>query len=244
MSRRAKTSSKTATHRPAVRGGGGVGWTAWLGLAALLVLCVLWYFLPVAEGTKALRNWVMALGVLGVVAFAAIYIVGTLLLVPGGALTLAAGLIFGFWGFPLVVVSGTISASLAFLIARYMMRDRVKALVRKKPVYGAIDDAITEDGWKIVGLVRLSPLVPFGLQNYLFGTTEVSFAGYVAATFFGIMPGTLVYIWLGTLGGATGGHKTGPGEWALLGLGLAATVVVSVLVGRKAQQKLKKAGVK
>ena len=209
-----------------------------------MAICVLWYFLPVAEWSEALRTWVESLGILGVVAFAAIYIVGTVLLVPGAPMTIAAGVIFGFWALPLVVASATTSASLAFLIARYFARSRVKALVEKKPVYAAIDEAITEDGWKIVGLVRLSPLVPFSLQNYLFGATEVGFLGYFLATLFGIIPGTLVYVWLGTIGGSTGGDSAGPGQWVLLALGLAATVIVSFVVGRKAQQKLAKVGVK
>lgn len=245
MSSRVKSSTKVASkdaRNKKASPGGGLGWTTWLGLAAVVVLCILWYFLPIAQWTESLRSWVKSLGVLGILTFAAIHLVATVLLVPGAALTIAAGVVYGFWAFPLVVATATVSASLAFLIGRYIARDSVKALVRKKPVYRAIDDAITEDGWKIVGLVRLSPLVPFGLQNYLFGTTEVTFAGYAAATFFGIMPGTLVYVWLGTLGGATNEHKTGPGEWALLGLGFAATVVVSILVGRKAQQKLNKSG--
>ncbi len=102
----------------------------------------------------------------------------------------------------LVVVAATAGATLAFLIARHLVRQKVESLVEERPKFKAVDEAVSEDGWKIVGLLRLSPLVPFNLQNYFFGVTDVGLLPYVAATFFGIMPGTLLYVYLGTLGKA------------------------------------------
>ena len=98
-----------------------------------------------------------------------------------------------------------------------------------------VDRAIEEEGWKIVVLLRLNPLIPFNLQNYFFGATKIGFLPYLAATFFGIMPGGAAYIYLGALGkvAAVGG---GTLKTALLGLGLAATVILVVIIARKAMR--------
>ena len=90
-------------------------------------------------------------------------------------------------------------------------------------------------------LFRLSPLVPFNLQNYLFGITAVPFGSYVAATFFGIAPATAVFVAVGALGEAALDGR--PEKWALLGGGLLATVTAVVLVTRKARALLREAGV-
>jgi uncharacterized membrane protein YdjX (TVP38/TMEM64 family) len=105
----------------------------------------------------------------------------------------------------------------------------------------ALDKAVAEDGWKIVGLLRLSPLVPFNLQNYLFGATGIPFLHFVAATFFGIIPGTALYTYFGVLGGAAG--AAGPVKWVFFAIGLAATIGVAVLIARKAKEKLREAGI-
>ena len=170
------------------------------------------------------------------------YIALVVLLAPAGVMSIAAGLIYGAWAFPLVVVSATIGAALAFLLARYLARDAVKGLLERRPVLRVVDRAIEEVGWKIVVLLRLNPLIPFNLQNYFFGATKIGFLPYLAATFFGIMPGAAAYIYLGALGevaaGGGGGLKT-----ALLGLGLAATVILVVIIARKARAKLRSLGV-
>src|SRR5207248_10295897 len=104
----------------------------------------------------------------------------------------------------------------------------------------ALDRAGAEEGWKIVGLLRLSPLVPFKLKSYAFGATGIPFMHFVAATFFGIITGTALYIYLGVLGAAAG--EAGPLKWVFFALGLVATIAVTALIARKAKQKLRKAG--
>jgi uncharacterized membrane protein YdjX (TVP38/TMEM64 family) len=109
----------------------------------------------------------------------------------------------------------------------------------------AVDKAVKDEGWKVVFLLRLSPLVPFNLQNYFFGATDVGTLAYVVATFFGIMPGTARYIYLGSLGhAATTSNMSGSSRTMLPAAGLAATVLVVVLVGRKAKAKLHEIGVR
>ena len=134
---------------------------------------------------------------------------------------------------------------LLLLAARYLVRDRIKGMIEKRPKFQAVDKAVTEEGWKVVLLLRLSPLVPFNLQNYFFGITQIKFWHYVLATFVGIIPGVMLYLYLGAIGGALtgGGGGWGTVQWVFFGIGLAATIVVAFLVTKKAKEKLKEAGV-
>jgi uncharacterized membrane protein YdjX (TVP38/TMEM64 family) len=107
----------------------------------------------------------------------------------------------------------------------------------------AVDKAISEKGWKVVALLRLSPLFPFNLQNYFYGVTEIKFWHYVSATLVGILPGALMYVYLGAAGETvlgTGGDADGRGalRWGLFAAGLGATIIVTVLITRKAKAKL------
>ena len=214
----------------------------WKWIAAALVLIALvaaWFLLPVKEWSESFQAWIKELGVLGVVVFAVVYVVATVLMVPVSVLTIGAGLAFGLAiGFPVVVVAATIGATLAFVIARYLVHERVESLVAKRPKLKAVNAAVSEGGWKIVGLLRLSPVLPFNVQNYLYGVTDIKLAHYVPATFVGIMPGTLLYAYLGAAGKAATSGGGGPLQWTFFGVGLLATAIVTVYVTRQARQKL------
>src|SRR5690606_28498352 len=113
----------------------------------------------------------------------------TVLLIPGSALTLGAGALFGvFWGTVYASTGATLGATCAFLIGRYLARDWVAARIARRPAFVAIDRAVAEEGWKIVGLTRLSPIFPFVLLNYAFGLTRVSLRDYVFASWLGMLP--------------------------------------------------------
>lgn len=218
----------------------------WLGIGLVLIaIAAAWLLLPLDAWFRAFNQWVQELGAVGGLIFGAVYVLATVLLLPASPLSIAAGLTFGLaWGFVLVSVSATLGAAAAFLVARYLARHHVEKMVRQRPRFQAVDRAISEDGWKVVVLLRLSPLVPFNLQNYFYGLTDVRFWHYVAATFFGIMPGVLLYVYIGAAGRAvTGEGFGGAAQWALFAAGLIATLVVTVLVTRKARARLKDAGV-
>ena len=206
-----------------------------IGAAVVIALAVAGFLLPVGEWVASLEDWIVGLGALGVVAFAALYVLATIALVPASAFTLLAGLAYGPWGVPLVVCSATVGACLAFLIGRHLARERVRKRVAGNAKLEAVDRAVAEEGWKVVGLLRLSPVFPFGLQNYFFGITEVGFVPYALATFVGIVPGTALYVYLGGLGRAGGG---GPAQWAFLVAGLIATAAVVWLVTKRARAAL------
>ncbi len=196
-----------------------------------------WLLLPVKEWIESLEQWITGLGALGVVAFAVIYVVATCTLIPASALTLLAGLAYGVWGYPLVVGSATCGAGAAFLIGRYLARDRVQKQIENHRKFGAVNQAVGEGGWKVVILLRLSPVFPFGLQNYFFSVSTIGFWPYVKATFVGIMPGTALYVYLGSIGKAAGSDG-GVARWTLLGAGLIATAVVVWLVTARARKAL------
>lgn len=217
-------------------------WPAVGASAALALLVTAWLLLPVAAWTGAFVDWVAGLGVWGPVLYAAVYAAALVGLAPGGPLSIGAGLAFGFVGLPVVLVGATAGAALAFLVSRHLLRGRVRGLIERRPVLLAVDRAVADEGWRVVGLLRLSPLVPFNLQNYFFGVTRVGFWPYTAATAAGITPGAALYVYLGMLG-RTAGHDAGPLRWALLGAGLLATLAVAVVIGRKARRTLLDKGV-
>ena len=206
-----------------------------IGAGVMIALAAAGFLLPIGDWVKSLEGWISDLGALGVVVFVVLYVIATVALVPASAFTLLAGLAYGPWGFPLVVGSATLGACAAFLIGRHLARERVKRRVEGNDKLQAVDRAVEQEGWKIVGLLRLSPVFPFGLQNYFFGITEIGFVPYALATFVGIMPGTALYVYLGSIGKAGGG---GPAQWALLIAGLVATAAVVWLVTRRARAAL------
>ena len=185
--------------------------------------------------------WIEGLGPWGPVIFVGLYIVATVAFVPGSVLTLGAGALFGVgFGSVLVSTAATLGATAAFLVGRYLARDWVARRIAGNTTFATIDRAVAAEGWKIVGLTRLSPVFPFTLLNYAFGLTQVSLRDYVLASWIGMMPGTVMYVYVGTLIRAAGGgdRTRTTGEWILYGIGFAATVAVTVLITRVARRAL------
>lgn len=221
--------------------GGRVKRVLSLAFALLVVAAVVaWYVLPIEEWVLDFTAWIESLGASGVIAFGIVYVVGTLLMAPASVMSITAGLAFGLWGVPFVLAAGTTGAALAFLLARYVAHERVTQALEGHPNFKAVGRAIDEEGWKVVGLMRLSPPVPFAVTNYFFGVTNVGFWPFVLTTLIGIVPATLVYVNLGAMGqAAVTGREGHAMRWVLLALGLVATVAAAVLVTRKAKEKLR-----
>jgi len=218
-----------------------VPWTklalAALGLAALIALGKL-----AGSRVDELRSWTLGLGPLAPIVFVALYAVGVVAFLPGSALTLAGGAIFGVVkGTAIVFTAAVLGSTAAFLIARYLARGFVERRIAGNAKFAAIDRAIGQQGRKIVFLLRLSPVFPFSLGNYALGLTRVSLADYVIAAA-GMLPGTLLYVYVGSLAGdvasaaASGGAQTG--KTALTAVGLAATALVTVFITRIARRAL------
>ncbi|WP_413198620.1 TVP38/TMEM64 family protein [Nostoc piscinale] len=194
-----------------------------------------------------LVTYVNSLGIWGIVAYIGIYNLATLLFIPGSVLTLKAGCLFGvFWGSVYVLIAAIIGAVLAFMIGRYFSRNWVSKQIEQHPKLKAIDVAVAKEGWKIVLLTRLCPLFPFNLLNYFFGVTQVSLKDYILGSF-GILPGTVMYVYMGTLAGnlamtnmssqtLTPEAKTY--QLIMQIIGLIATVAVTIYITKIAQKAL------
>jgi len=217
-----------------------------LALLAVAFLLVFLYFLDVQELFQVALAWISDLGPWGPVFFIVFYILATVFFLPGLIPTMAAGVLFGvIRGTLLVSISSISGAILAFLIGRYLAREWVAAMIRGNQKFEAIDAAVAEEGWKIVGLTRLSPVFPFNLLNYAFGLTQVSLKDYFLASWIGMLPGTVMYVYIGSLAGnlaslGSGERSRTSAEWALYGVGLMATVALTLYLTRIAQRALKR----
>ena len=204
-------------------------------------------FLPVQQWLRSFNDWVCQMGLAGIFIFIVVYATATVLLVPGAILTIGAGFAFGLWkGFLAVCAGSTLGAALAFLVARFIARDKVETIAKGNEKFRNIDNAIGKQGAKLVFLLRLSPVIPFNLSNYFYGLTAVKFWPYVLASWIGMMPGTFLYVYIGTAGkaavSAAGGEavKQGWQYWTFMSIGLVATIVVTIWVTKIARDSLKK----
>jgi uncharacterized membrane protein YdjX (TVP38/TMEM64 family) len=191
--------------------------------------------------------WVKAQGPRGPLFFVLAYTAAVIAFVPGSILTLAGGALFGVgWGTLYVFIAAVLGSSLAFLIARYLARGAVEKQLAGNPKLVAIDRAIAGEGRRIVFLLRLTPAVPFSVLNYGLGLTQVRFVDTLVAAI-GMLPGTLLYVYSGKLIGdvaaLAGGASVpkGPAYWTLIGVGLLATLLVTVLITRTARRALAEA---
>ena len=182
--------------------------------------------------------------VLAPIVFILAYATATVVFIPGGLLTIGGGALFGLWkGTAIVSIASVTAACIAFVLGRTVARNWVVNKIGKSPKFKAIDEAIGREGGKIVFLLRLSPAFPFTLLNYLLGVTKVPFKSYLFASWIGMLPGTFLYVYLGHVAGgianaAAGGEGKSPGEWAMLVVGILATVLVTVYVTKVARKAL------
>ena len=219
-------------------------------LAVAAALLVAARVLPAAAWLAQLNGLFTRLGPWGIGLFVLVYALAAVLFVPGSPLTIGAGVIYGLGpGFAAVSAGSTLGAACAFLVARYLARGRVERWIGADPRFRAIDEAVGRDGGTIVLLTRLSPVFPYNLLNYLYGVTRVRFFAYLLASWIGMLPGTLLYVYLGFAGrtvaqAAAGGPARSPAEYCVCGVGLVATIAVTVHVTRLARRALgRRAGV-
>ena len=193
---------------------------------------------------KSALAWIDNLGAWAAPVFILLYVVAAILLIPGSVLTLGGGALFGVvLGTVYVSIASTLGATCAFLLGRSLARDLVSKRLTNNPKLKALDEALARDGWKIVGLVRLSPIFPYTFTNYAFGVTRVTLAHYVLASWIGMLPATLLYVYLGSLAknlaelGTGHGART-PTQWTLYAVGLLATLAVTIYLTRMARKTL------
>ena len=208
---------------------------ALLGIALIAMLAAM-RFLPVLQWIKAFGEWSAQLGFGGAVIYGVVFGIAAILMVPCLPLTIFAGFAFGmFSGLVAVWIGIAIGAAFGFLFARYVARDIVSQKLAQNDRFRAIDGAIANEGWKIVGLLRLCP-VPFGITNYLYGLTAIKFWPYMAATMVGLLPPNIAFVYLGAFGKRTLDGPRHPLEFVLGGLALVALLGVMIILRRIAQR--------
>jgi uncharacterized membrane protein YdjX (TVP38/TMEM64 family)/membrane-associated phospholipid phosphatase len=207
-----------------------------LALAAVFAAVLL----PVRDWSQPLEDAIAGMSLAaGVAAFCALNTVATLLFVPAWVFPIVAGAVFGFgWGL-VAALAGALSAALAaFLLARHALRRRVERAARRSAAFKSLDQALKKDGWTIVALLRMAPVMPSGAKSYFLGVTRVRLAPYLAASAAGMLPGILLKVYVGSAGrGAL--SEGGALNWSLFAAGVAATVALAVILGRVVRKKLK-----
>jgi len=215
------------------------GRIALAGAALLALAGIVAFVVPARDWTELLeraleeRNLAHALLVFG-----AAYVIGTLLMVPAWIFPIAAGAAFGpWWGMLAAVVCSTLAAAVAFLVARHLARARVERAAKRIETFQAVDKAVRREPFKVVALLRLSPVLPSGLKSYLLGLTTVKPHQYIVASALGMLPGLALKVYLGHIGrGAV--DADGPMGWILLAAGIAATLALTFVVGRAVARRL------
>lgn len=217
-----------------------------LFVAAVILILLLGWALDAARHLQNALFWVDSLGLWGPVVYVGIYILVCIFMIPGSILTLGAGAVFGVLrGTIYTSVGSTLGATVAFMLGRFLLRDWVKQKVETSPRLAAVDEAVDREGAKIVFLLRMSPLVPFSISNYVYGLTPVKLGRYIVASWLGMIPGTIMYVYIGSLArrlaelGAAQ-RSTSPMEWTLYVVGLIATVIATVRVTVVARRALKR----
>ncbi len=217
-----------------------------VAVVAAVAIGVAWFTLPVDRWLLAMVEWIRDAGALGVAIYVGVYVVAAVLFLPGSLVTLAAGFAYGpVWGTVIVFPTATLAATIAFLVGRFFARDWVAKKVEGNARFQAIDNAIGKSGFRIVALLRLSPVFPFNLLNYSLGLTKVRLRDYVLASI-GMLPGTALFVYLGSLiTSATeivSGNRPdgGTAQTVLYWGGLGATLLVTVILTRIARRELAK----
>lgn len=169
-------------------------------------------------------NRVESMGDMGAVYFFFIYLVAEVLAIPAIPLTASAGYLFGVTkGTFVVLLAGSIAAAIGFLIGRTFLRAKVEEILEDYPKFKSIDQAIGKEGLglKLMILLRIAPIFPFSLSNYLYGATSVEFWSYFIGTMIGFTPGTFAYVYTGTVGKALTLDSANSEPWYVYALGLA-----------------------
>ncbi len=198
--------------------------------------------LPYADWASHLAERARQAGAIGVLVFFVVYVISTVALLPGSILTLAIGFAYGpVWGLAIASPASVAAATCAFLLGRTLLRGWAERRVANAARIQAIDTAITREGFKLVALLRLSPLFPFSLLNYALSLTRVRLGTYVLASFIGMLPGTALYVYLGSLAPAaaelsSAARSGGTLRIVIYTVGLVATVA-AVVIGTRAARR-------
>jgi uncharacterized membrane protein YdjX (TVP38/TMEM64 family) len=233
VSEQSGTTAKRAPNSGGARSG---RWRPVVLLLAIVGILVLSHLLGLGDRLGDLRAWIASLGAWGPVVFVLIYLVATVAAVPGSALTLAAGALFGpVVGVIVVAIGANLGASGAFLVSRYFARDATARWLGKSDKFRRLDELTERHGAVMVAFTRLVPLFPFNLLNYGFGLTRVRFGTYVLWTALCMLPGITLFV----VGAAAVTDAVASGEIPVVAIGVVLAVAAALaVVSRRIRTKL------
>lgn len=192
----------------------------------------------------ALVDWSQRIGIWALPVFIGVYVIGTVLFVPGSLLTIAVGFVFGLrMGSVTASLGSMAGASTAFAIGRALGRKRVERWLHGRERFGRLDGALAVNGFQVVFWSRLTPAIPFNLFSYFLGVTRVSFRHYAVASWIGMLPGTILYVGLGAgarsfTDAVRGSHEPSTLHTVLLVVAIVATLALTIVLTRIARQSL------
>ena len=177
----------------------------WIKIVAFIAIIVAVFFVVKEMGymeyfkePQELKKAIDGLGFWGPVVFIGLWIASAVFLLPGGALGLVGGVLFGPWlGTTYTIFGATLGAVAAFLAGKYVARDMVKSMVENNPKLQKIDKGVEEEGWRFLMLTRLVPVFPYNVQNYVYALTGVDLLTYTWTTFVFMLPGSLAFSFAG-----------------------------------------------
>lgn len=215
-----------------------------LALALIVGFFLAVRLLPVGTWIEAFQAWVKELGPIGYLVYILAYIIVCVTFLPASPLTIGAGAIFGFVeGAIVVIVGATLGATASFLLGRTIMRRKIEAMAAGNAKFRALDRAIAREGGKIVFLVRLAPVFPFAYINFAFGLTGVKTLSYIVATFFGIIPVTLAFVYIADAATRTATADLSSTRLIINIVGVVVAILVTAFVTRVALRAVRKAGI-
>lgn len=204
-------------------------WRPAILIAVVVAAVILLRFLGIAERLGDLKEWIRGMGSLAPLAFVLMYIIAVVAALPGLAFTITGAALFGsLTGVILVSIASTVGAGFAFLIARYVARERMVRRFSGNETFRKLDRMTKEHGAVVVAITRLVPLFPFNLLNYGFGLTGIPFRTYLFWSWLCMLPGTVLYV-VG-VDAVLSGLSRGEILWPLIAVAAAAAVILIFLV--------------
>lgn len=191
---------------------------------------------------EATLLWVEQSGPMGWVLFVIAYALSCVLFLPGSVLSFGAGAVYGFWGATMLVSVASVVGALAnFLSTRHLLRGWVGRRFGDSRKFRALDHAAETQGWKLIILTRISPVLPHSLVSCAFGLSRIPLTRYLLASWIGFLPISAAYAYTGAVFGkaAKGGIAQGPAAWGIYALEIAITILVTWWITRVAHNALK-----
>ena len=166
-------------------------------VAALIFAAQQTGVLALLTDVEGLQNWIAGFGAMGYVVYTLVYIFACVLMLPGSALTIVAGIAFGpVLGGLLALFAATLGATAAFIVARFLLRNAILSKFGNNPIFKKIDDGVAQNGTSFLILTRLVPVFPFSLQNFAYGLTGINLMTYSLVSLVTMAPGAFIFAYM------------------------------------------------